>query len=139
VLDALGRSTLWLGPAGNGTRLKLALNNWLAFLVEGAAETVALTEAFGLDPWQLVDALDAGPLASPYALTKTKAMLQHDYTPGFALHLALKDADLAAEAAREHGVDLPITDALVKRWRNAVAAGHGDEDVAAAAEEARAA
>jgi 3-hydroxyisobutyrate dehydrogenase len=136
VLDALGSSTLWLGTAGNGSRLKLALNNWLAFLVEGAAETVALTEAMGLDPRVLVDTLGNSPLGSPFALTKAKLMLEHDYTPGFALSLALKDAGLALEAGREHGVELPVTDALVKRWREAVAAGHGDEDVASVHEQA---
>jgi len=35
IFDALGRETIWLGAAGNGTRLKLALNNWLAVQVEG--------------------------------------------------------------------------------------------------------
>ncbi len=29
VFAALGRATTWLGPAGNGTRAKLVLNNWL--------------------------------------------------------------------------------------------------------------
>jgi 3-hydroxyisobutyrate dehydrogenase len=28
IFDAIGRCTKWLGPAGNGTRVKLALNNW---------------------------------------------------------------------------------------------------------------
>jgi 3-hydroxyisobutyrate dehydrogenase len=137
VFDVLGHSTLWLGPAGNGSRLKLALNNWLAFLVEGAAETVALTEAMGLDPQVLVDTLGSSPLGSPFAVTKAKLMVEHDYAPGFALSLALKDAGLAVEAGSEHGVELPVTDALVKRWREAVAAGHGDEDVAVVSEQAR--
>jgi 3-hydroxyisobutyrate dehydrogenase len=30
IFDAIGRTTLWLGPAGNGSRFKLVLNNWLA-------------------------------------------------------------------------------------------------------------
>ena len=34
VFAALGRATAWLGPAGNGTRAKLVLNNWLADLTE---------------------------------------------------------------------------------------------------------
>src|SRR6266568_1817162 len=39
VFDALGRRTLWLGDAGQGMRLKLVLNAWLAFVMEGLAET----------------------------------------------------------------------------------------------------
>jgi 3-hydroxyisobutyrate dehydrogenase len=41
VFAALGRATTWLGPAGNGTRAKLVLNNWLADLAETTAETLS--------------------------------------------------------------------------------------------------
>ena len=50
VFAALGRATLWLGPAGVGSRMKLALNTWLAFQVEGAAEVAALAAHLG-DSW----------------------------------------------------------------------------------------
>jgi 3-hydroxyisobutyrate dehydrogenase-like beta-hydroxyacid dehydrogenase len=43
---------------------------------------------------------------------------------------ALKDADLAAQAARASGTELTLTDALLPRWRRA-AAGHADDDLAA--------
>ncbi len=55
IFDAIGSKTLWLGPAGNGTRLKLVLNNWLASQVEAVAETIALTEALGRRPDVFVD------------------------------------------------------------------------------------
>ena len=42
IFDTLGRQTLWLERVGDGSRLKLALNNWLAVLVEGMAETLTL-------------------------------------------------------------------------------------------------
>ena len=50
IFDVLGHQTLWLQSAGDGSRLKLALNNWLAVLVEGMVETLTLSEALGLDP-----------------------------------------------------------------------------------------
>ena len=71
MFAALARATAWLGPAGNGTRAKLVLNNWLA------------------------------------------------------------DADLAAQAARESGAGLTLTEALLPRWRRAAASGHADDDLAA--------
>src|SRR5258707_8008669 len=40
----------WLDSVGDGSRLKLALNFWLAVLVEGMVETLTLGEALGLDP-----------------------------------------------------------------------------------------
>lgn len=130
LFDAIGQRTLWLGAAGNGTRLKLALNNWLAIIVEGLAETLALSEALGLDPREFTDAIAGGPLASPFALTKAKAMLESDYSPTFALRLGLKDVQLALAAADEHALELPLTGALVPRWNAAVADGHGDDDIA---------
>jgi 3-hydroxyisobutyrate dehydrogenase len=129
IFDAIGRETIWLGPAGQGTRMKLVLNNWLVAQVEAVAETVALTEALGLDPHLFPDAIDDAPLGSPYAVAKARAMISGDFSPGFALRLAFKDAGLALDAAEELGLSLPLTAALAPRWRQAIADGHADHDV----------
>lgn len=131
VFDAIGRRTVWLGEAGAGSRLKLALNNWLACMVEGLAETLALTSTLGLDPQAFLDAVADGPLASPFVMTKGRAMLAGDATPGFALRDAVKDVVLARAAAGDKGLELPITDALLGRWSPAAADGLGDSDVSA--------
>jgi len=132
LFDALGRRTLWLESAGDGSRFKVVLSNWLAVLVEGMAETVSLATALGLEPELLLQTLRESPLGSTYANDKGRAMAEHDFTPGFALHHADKDAGLALEAADSQGLDLPLTRALMKRWDDAIAAGHGNDDVAAA-------
>ncbi len=131
VFTALGRATAWLGPAGNGTRAKLVLNNWLADLAETTAETLTFAEHLGLDPAAIVDLLESTPLGSPYAVQKARSMLASDYAPAFALKHALKDADLAAQAAQESGTELAVTSALLPRWRRAAASGHADDDLAA--------
>jgi len=130
LFDAIARRTMWLGPVGNGTRLKLVLNTWLASLAEAVAETLALTGALGLDPELFLEAVAGGPLEAPWATTKGRAMLAREFTPGFALRLALKDAHLAVEAGRENGLELPLTDALARRWEPAIPR-HGDDDIAA--------
>ncbi|HUB36561.1 MAG TPA: NAD(P)-dependent oxidoreductase [Solirubrobacteraceae bacterium] len=129
IFDAIGRETIWLGPTGGGTRMKLVLNNWLVAQVEAVAETLALTEALGLDPHLFPEAIDDAPLGSRYAVAKARAMISGDYTPGFALRLAFKDASLALDAAQEMGLSLPLTAALAPRWRQAIADGHADDDV----------
>jgi 3-hydroxyisobutyrate dehydrogenase len=136
VFAAIGRKSVWLGPAGNGSKLKLALNNWLATQVEAAAESIALTEALGIDPHLFVDTIADSPLGSAFAVGKSTAMLEQHFHPGFALRHALKDVRLALAAADEQRVELPLTDALARRWGDAMAAGHGDEDVAAVIAEA---
>jgi 3-hydroxyisobutyrate dehydrogenase len=132
IFEVLGRQTLWLERIGDGSRLKLALNNWLVVLVEGIAETLTLSSALGLDPHLFVATIAGGPLASAYVMDKAKAMMDADFTPGFPLRHAAKDAALAADAAHGHGVELALTDALLERWHRAIASGHGQDDVASA-------
>jgi 3-hydroxyisobutyrate dehydrogenase len=129
LFDAIGRRTLWLGPAGSGTRLKLVLNTWLASITEAMAETLALTGALGLDQGLFLEAIAGGPLEAPYAATKGRAMLAGEFTPGFALRLALKDVRLARDAAHELGLELPLADAIAHRWELTLPA-HADDDVA---------
>jgi 3-hydroxyisobutyrate dehydrogenase len=137
VFDAIARRTLWLGPAGEGTRLKLVLNNWLASITEAMAETLALAGALGLEPGIALDAIADGPLEAPYAAAKGRAMLAGEFTPGFALRLALKDVRLALDAGFDHGIDLPLADALARRWERAMPA-HADDDLASVIDEATA-
>jgi 3-hydroxyisobutyrate dehydrogenase len=131
VFDVLGRATAWLGPAGNGTHAKLVLNNWLADLTEATAETLSFARRLGLDPTEIVDLLQSTPLGAPYAVQKARSMLAGDFTPAFALKLALKDAELAAQAAQATGATLTLTSALLPRWREAAANGHADDDLSA--------
>ena len=72
IFDVLGRQTLWLERVGDGSRLKLAINNWLAVLVEGMAENLTLSKALGLDPHLFVDTIAGEPLASAFAVNKDK-------------------------------------------------------------------
>jgi 3-hydroxyisobutyrate dehydrogenase len=134
ILGAVGRQTLWLGEAGNGTKLKLALNNWLVAQVEAVAETVRLLAALEMDPTSFVEVIDGGPLGSPFAVGKANAMLDGDLGPGFALRDALKDARLVLDAAQERGIRLPLTEQVELSFDRAKAAGHGNEDVASVIE-----
>jgi 3-hydroxyisobutyrate dehydrogenase len=131
VFGVLGRAIVWLGPAGHGTRAKLVLNNWLADLTETTAETLSFARRLGLDPAQIVDLLQSNPLGAPYAVQKARVMLAGDFSPAFALKHALKDAELAAQAAQASGTTLALTSALLPRWRDTAASGHADDDLAA--------
>jgi 3-hydroxyisobutyrate dehydrogenase len=130
VFDALGRKTVWLGQAGAGSRMKLAVNAYMSVLIEGAAEALELAGRLGIDQGKLAEAIEGGPLDAPIADAKLHKMEQGDYAPEFPLQWALKDVDLAIRAA--DGGNLPLLAALSRQWRSAVAAGHGREDVSAA-------
>jgi 3-hydroxyisobutyrate dehydrogenase len=130
IFDAVGQRTMWLGPAGQGSRLKLATNMWVLTVVEGCAEAVAFTEGVGLDPGLLFEAIGGGPLDSPYFQMKGKAIRERDFEPQFSLRLAAKDARLIEEAMRRHDLDLPLVTAIAQRLDEG-AREHPDEDMSA--------
>ena len=131
VLDAIGSRTMWVGEAGAGSRLKLAANAWVFTVVEGIAESLALTRDLGLDPALFLEAVRGGALDAPYVQLKGKAMLDGGFDPAFALSGALKDADLILAAAAGAGVDLGVMSGVRGHFQRAVDAGHGDQDMSA--------
>ena len=131
VFGAVGSKTLWLGPAGAGSRLKLVVNNWIVGLLGVLAETVAFAEATGVDPAKFLDVIEGGPLGLPYAQLKGQMMMEDDFPTSFSLKLARKDASLVLEAAEQEGLRMAVTEAVVARFDEAIEAGHGEEDVAA--------
>lgn len=131
LFDAVGARTMWLGAAGEGSRLKLVCNTWVLSVVEGVAETVALAEGLDLDAKLFLEAIEGGALDIPYAHRKGEAMMQRSFEPSFPLAGARKDAELISVAAERHGLDLPLTRLLAQRFAQGVDAGHGDEDMAA--------
>ncbi len=116
VFAALGQRTLWLGPAGLGSRLKLVLNAWLAFEIEAAAEASALAERLGVPYADLADAVAGGPLASGVAFAKLIKMERGDYAADFSLAWAVKDLDLALGASGAETA--PVLTAIAERWRH---------------------
>jgi 3-hydroxyisobutyrate dehydrogenase len=130
VFDAIGHRTIHVGQAGAGTRLKLVANSWVLAVVQTGAETVALAEGLGVDPALFFQAIEKGPLDLPYFRAKAKAMADRDFTPAFRLGLAAKDAGLVTDAAWQHGLELPLFDAIARRLGEGTVE-HGDEDVSA--------
>ena len=130
VFSAIGRKTIWLGEAGQGSRMKLAVNAYMSILIEGVAEALELAGRLGIDDSKLAEAIEGGPLDAPIADAKLHKMERGDFAPEFPLEWALKDVDLAIGAAGDD--ELPLLTALSRQWHAAVDAGHGREDVSAA-------
>jgi 3-hydroxyisobutyrate dehydrogenase len=119
---------VWL--AGAGSRLKLVLNSWLAFLIEGIAESAALADTLAVDHQALRNALEGGPLGRRFALIKLAKIDAGDESPDFSLRWATRDIDLALAEVGE-GI-LPVTAAIDQRWNQLVEADLGQADISAA-------
>ena len=132
VFDAMGSRTQWVsGTTGDASRLKLAVNAWIATVVNGTAQSIALARGLGLDPQQFLDAVSGQAVDAPYVQLKGTAMIEDDYTPSFELDGAVKDVDLILDAMREAGTDATLATALRDRFAASSVDGHGEQDMAA--------
>lgn len=132
ALDAIGSRTQWVSEThGDASRLKLAVNAWIATVVNGTAQSIALARGLGLDPQQFLDAVSGQAVDAPYVQLKGTAMIDGDYAPSFELDGVIKDVDLILAAMGEAGTDPTLATALRDRLAASSAEGHGADDMAA--------
>jgi 3-hydroxyisobutyrate dehydrogenase len=127
LFDALGQRTIWVGPVGAGTRLKLVANAWLALAAEAVNTSVALATRLGLQTEVVENALNGNPLVSPWQAAKLPRIAQDDFSVQFSLSLALKDVHLALEAAADDR--FRVLACLADEWQGVVDLGLGDRDL----------
>lgn len=118
--DALG-TTQWLGQAGQGTRMKLLFNAWIAVMMEGVAEVAILADVLGIELQRFASLVRGGPLVSPWALAKMQKIAE-DKTgeTEFPLRWADKDVRLALSAAGERRTQLPALNTIDALWSRSV-------------------
>jgi len=127
LFDALSQRTIWVGSLGAGSRLKLVNNTLLAFTAEGLGASIALAHRLGVETETVIDALDGGPLVSPWESAKLQRIAKGDYSPQFSLALALKDVHLALESVDAGRFESLAS--LAREWERAVDQGLGDQDL----------
>ena len=127
LFDALGQRTIWVGPVGAGSRVKLVNNTWVAFAAEAAASSVALARRLGLDTETVLEVLAGSPLVSTWQGAKLQRIAKDDFSVQFALSLALKDVRLAFQAAGDHR--FAALACLAEEWQQVVDQGLGDQDL----------
>lgn len=110
--------------------MKVVVNAWLIFLIEGAAEVLELADAVGVDRDAVLDLLGTGRLAAPAAAGKARKMAAGDDAPDFARRWATKDAGLALAAAGDR--ELAGLAAIGRRWQGLIDEGLGDLDTSVA-------
>ena len=137
VFGAVGGKTVWLGEAGEGSRLKLVVNNWIVGILGVLAETIAFARATGVEPRKFLETIEGGPLGLPYAQIKGGMMIEEDFPTSFSANLARKDAALVLDAAGARELDMAVASAVAARLDEAIEAGHGEEDMAAVYEAAK--
>ena len=120
-----------LGPAGSGSRAKLASNLVLGLNRLALAEGLVFAERLGLDLESLLAVLKDSPAYSAAMDSKGRKMLDGDFAPVARLRQHHKDVELILACARKAGQALPLSAAHRELLAAAVAAGDGDLDNAA--------
>ena len=137
VLAPMSRSIVHLGPTGAGALVKLVNNFVCGVQLVVAAEALVWLERSGVDRAKALAVLTEGAPGSPLFKTVTARMTAPDFTANFLLKLMAKDLGYAIEEAAACGQPLPTAATALDAFRRAIAAGHGERDMAAVVEPMR--
>ena len=137
VLAAMSKTIIPLGPVGSGALLKLINNFVCGVQVAALAEAVAMIERSGLDRAKALEVLTNGAPGSPLVKAVSARMTAPDFTPNFLLRLMAKDLGYAMREGEKMSVELLTAAAALAAFQRGIAAGHGDQDIAAVVEPLR--
>lgn len=140
LLDVIGERTWVVGEAPRQANLVKILGNFMiATTIETFGEALGLGERLGVDAEQLVDILTGTLFGGVVHTDYGGRIARREYEPaGFAMTLGFKDVNLALDAAAIAGIEMPVGEVVRATFTQAIAAGGGHRDWAAAAEVPRA-
>lgn len=120
------------GSFGMGSRLKYVANHAVALHNTAAAETLAYSDALGLDRQIVYDMLTAGAGQSKMSDLRMPLMMSGEYEPPTAsLKMFEKDLSVIGDDIRRLGLSLPLFDACDALYKQASATLPQTHDTAA--------
>jgi 3-hydroxyisobutyrate dehydrogenase-like beta-hydroxyacid dehydrogenase len=131
VLLAMGKRVVYCGSAGQGTRMKMAVNVLLGVMMEGFCEALHFGESSGLELEAMLTAMLSGPLACGLFEMKTGMIRSAEYPPQFPFKHMTKDLRFAMQTAAATGASVPLAHALLQQYQQGMEQGLGDQDFAA--------
>lgn len=133
ALNSMGKASFFLGPVGQGTRMKLVVNMVMGSMMGAFAEGISLCEATGLPAEELLKVLDLGAMSNPMFRGKGPGMINRKYDTNFPLKHAEKDMRFAMALATEFNTSVPVA-AKADEMYASVLTKHGEDDFAAVVE-----
>lgn len=128
LLDVMGKKTIHLGENGNGSAMKLLINQLLAQSMVAFSEAMVLGEAMGLSQETLFNVLLNVPVTPPYLAAIRPKFENGDYDTNFPLKWMQKDLHLATTTAYENNVTMPSLNAVKEVFAMAKQKGYADLD-----------
>ncbi|GAL35483.1 2-hydroxy-3-oxopropionate reductase [Vibrio maritimus] len=128
IFDAYGKSSVLMGDVGQGQRAKMVNQVCIAGVLTGLSEGLLLAQKSGLDIPSLVDCLKNGAAGSWQMENRAKTMDKDQYDFGFAIDWMIKDLGFCLDEAQKQGVELPLTQQSIERYRALSESGEGRSD-----------
>jgi len=135
ILEAMGKTIVHAGGAGNGQAAKICNNMILGVSMIAVSEGFVLAEKLGLDAQKLFDiaSKSSGQCWSMTAYCPVPGLVptspaNRDYTAGFTAAMMLKDLKLAQDAAATAGAKTPLGADAAEIYERYVASGEGPRD-----------
>ncbi|WP_264373529.1 NAD(P)-dependent oxidoreductase [Pseudomonas sp. IAC-BECa141] len=129
LFDLLGKNTWYLGDQPEQACIaKIAGNMMITQAIQSLGEASQLVQRHGLSPSIFINLMTQTLFACPSYQRYGRNIVTSNFEPGFKLSLGLKDINLAIDAGRLKGLELPAADAVRLKMTSAVARGHGDKD-----------
>jgi 2-hydroxy-3-oxopropionate reductase len=108
IMEAVGSTIVYVGPAGSGQTVKAANQLIVAGTIELVAEAIVFLEAYGVDTEAAIAVLAGGLAGNRILDRKGASMLARQFEPGFRIDLHHKDMGIVTAAARAKGVAIPL-------------------------------
>lgn len=128
LLAALSKTSLYIGPLGSASALKLAMNLNVAGVAQVLCESLSFARAAGIDDDLYFKALGLNVSHSGIADLKGPKLRARDYDPQFSVKHMAKDLRLVLESAAELGLPLDQTAHLKETYERGIAAGWQEDD-----------
>ena len=109
VMQAYGKRIVHVGDAGAGQTAKMANQMCIAGVLAGLSEAIRLTQASGVDPDKVLQAISGGAAQSWQMENRWQTMVADEFDFGFAVDWMRKDLAYALEEADRLGLDSPVT------------------------------
>ena len=135
LLELLAARVTYVGDGDRARLVKICHNLMLGVVAQTLAEIAVLAEKGGVSRADFFDFLNDSVMGSMFTRYKTPAYVNLDFKPTFTPALLLKDFRLGADAAREHGVPMPVSAAAEQVVAALLGSGYEDIDFAALIEQ----
>ncbi|MBP8973272.1 MAG: NAD-binding protein [Anaerolineae bacterium] len=128
LLEAMGKTIVWVGESGAGQIAKAANQTVVAGTMVAMAEALVLAQKAGVDPARVVQAISRGA-AQCWALdTKPPKLFKRDLSPGFKAYMQAKDLKIVIDTGCTYHVPMPLTAVAHQLYEAMVGMGNGDLD-----------